>query len=278
MSKIPVEIMDKIWIQLDFDTLKNTRAFQSEYIKRVTECDDMKTAAENNNLKNMKWIYQNGAILDSCVFTRAVQTGNLKMIKWLHANRCRHNQQTLTAAVDFGDITNIKYLINNGYEFGCAEFETACRWRRLDIIKVLHAVNCPFNSYVAVAAIKNGDLTNIKWLLDNGYSFGYREFKVAAFGSLDVVKLLHYYGCEWDTITFDNAARCGNLEMMKYLLKNDCPWTTDTFTDAVENGNLYNMKWLRANGCPWNRNTLKIAFKHNNYETMRWMLNAGFPN
>ncbi len=47
-------------------------------------------------------------------------------------------------------------------------------------------------------AATNGNLENMKWLLENG--------------------------CTWDEKTFSEAAYNGNLENMKWLRENSCPW------------------------------------------------------
>ena len=51
--------------------------------------------------------------------------------------------------------------------------------------------------------VQNGNLENMKWLLEKG--------------------------CPWNFWTFEKAAEHGNLENMKWLLEKGCPWNEDTF-------------------------------------------------
>ena len=59
-DKLPIEIRDRIFLSLPYNDLKNTREYQSIYVKEVTEYGDIDEAEKNGNLKNMKWLIENG--------------------------------------------------------------------------------------------------------------------------------------------------------------------------------------------------------------------------
>jgi hypothetical protein len=86
MDTLPIELQDKIFLYLDFKTLKNTRILQSSYVKKTTESKTMFIAAENGNIDNMKWLLDNGFILNEYTFILAAKNGNLENIKWLQDN------------------------------------------------------------------------------------------------------------------------------------------------------------------------------------------------
>jgi len=60
MNKLPQELQDKIYLYLDFETLKKTRTYQSNYVKRITKFNIVNDAAKFGNLDNMKWLKENG--------------------------------------------------------------------------------------------------------------------------------------------------------------------------------------------------------------------------
>jgi hypothetical protein len=49
-SKKPIEILDKIWLIHDAETLENTRELQSNYLKKITEFFTFGYAAANGYL------------------------------------------------------------------------------------------------------------------------------------------------------------------------------------------------------------------------------------
>jgi len=86
--------------------------------------------------------------------------------------------------------------------------------------------------------------------------------KAAKNGNLSCMMWLKENGCSWDERTFAEAALNGDLGNMKWLRENGCPWDTRTFAAAALNGNLENMKWLKDNHCPWDARTLFLSAKN----------------
>ncbi len=57
---LPQEILDKIFLYLDYKTLENCRELQSEFVKSTTQYDNFYDAAKNGNLKALKWLKEQG--------------------------------------------------------------------------------------------------------------------------------------------------------------------------------------------------------------------------
>lgn len=53
-EKLPQEILDKVFLYLDWKTLTYTRKIQSDYVKKITEFEYAEIAAFNGNIGNMK--------------------------------------------------------------------------------------------------------------------------------------------------------------------------------------------------------------------------------
>ena len=85
---LPQEIQDKIFLEVDFETLKRTRELQSNYINKVTMYDSIREAAKYGNLENMKWLKEQGCPWDSYTFKYAARNGNLENMKWLKEQGC----------------------------------------------------------------------------------------------------------------------------------------------------------------------------------------------
>lgn len=109
-------------------------------------------------------------------------------------------------------------------------------------------------------------------------SFGFKLSKevfekAAKNGNLSCMMWLKENGCSWDARTFAEAALNGDLANMKWLRENGCPWDTRTFAAAAINGDLENMKWLKSNHCPWDARTLFLGAKNGNLslDNINWL-------
>ncbi len=60
MGVLPQELIDKIFLYLDYDTLVNCRELQSEFVKSTTHYANLEDAARNGNLKALKWLKKQG--------------------------------------------------------------------------------------------------------------------------------------------------------------------------------------------------------------------------
>jgi len=166
-TPLPQEVIDKIFLYLDFETLSKTREIQSDYIQSITSYSTLCYAALNGNLANMKWIlsYTTDYILDEYVIIDAAYNGNLCNIKWLHSIGCPWNEDTFNYAIINGNLENIKWLFYKG---------------------------CPYNKeFGLIKAIRNQSLENMMWLISNGFIWtDYSIRLVKEIGSKEMIKLI----------------------------------------------------------------------------------------
>jgi hypothetical protein len=119
----------------------------------------------------------------------------------------------------------------------------------------------PYDEWLFVYAASNGNLENMKWLLEN--NFPYNE------------------------MTFSYAALNGNLENMKWLLENNFPYDDRVIENAINNmeekyeirfcesekddeyykyieetDGMENIKWLLENKFPYNKYSKKKLIKY----------------
>jgi hypothetical protein len=113
-QNLPQELQDQIFLWLDYETLCETRAFQSRHIKKCTQFSNYRDAIQNNNILNMEWLLERGRPWSWRTFYIAAKSGNLDIMKWLKKNGCPWNSDTFYMATDFGNQQVIKWLIDNG--------------------------------------------------------------------------------------------------------------------------------------------------------------------
>ena len=142
---------------------------------------------------------------------------------------------------------------------------------RLDVLKYLHELSCPWNEFTCSMAAIGGHLDVLKYLHENGCTWDEWTCLIAASGGhLDMLKYAHENGCPWDERTCWQAAFGGHLDMLKYARENGCPWNVRTCIAAAEGGHLNVLKYLHENGCPWNEGTCEIAVDGGHLDVLKY--------
>ncbi len=109
---IPQELLDIIFMELDFSSIEKSRSLQSDYVKKCTEYSTITEAAKNGNLHCVKFhhINRNKGCTTSAM-DWAVYNGHLDVVKWLHENR---KEGCTTYAMDYaaknGHLDVVKWL------------------------------------------------------------------------------------------------------------------------------------------------------------------------
>jgi hypothetical protein len=139
---------------------------------------------------------------------------------------------------------------------------------------------------------KNGNLENIKWLINKGFNFNkWTYFKALENGNLENVEFLvkefsgenvkftdksqtikylieHQYLAKEDLVFFKNAVIKGNLGMMKLLFENGFEYPKDIFNYAADRGDLEVMKCLLKNNFPF-YNAFELSI--DNLDNIKWL-------
>jgi hypothetical protein len=140
---LPQELLDKIFLYLDYDTLVNCREIQSEFVKSTTHYNCCKDAAINGNLKALKWLKEQGCPWNENTFGVAVKNGNIDTLVWLKENGCPWNSWTFVSAAEHGDLKVLEWLKENGCPWDRYTFVIAALCRNLEILNWLKEQGCP---------------------------------------------------------------------------------------------------------------------------------------
>ena len=125
------------------------------YNKDLADSDVFYFAAENGDLKIMKWLHENKCPWNSQTFWVAAKKGDLKMMKWLHKNKCPWDAATFGFAAQNGNLKNMKWLKEQGCPWDTLTFRAAVLHGNIKNIEWLYRNKCPWN-YLSKYIIKNG--------------------------------------------------------------------------------------------------------------------------
>ena len=129
-------------------------------------------------------------------------------------------------------------------------------------------------------AAKAGNLTVIKWLLQQGYRPNYWTGAAAAeTGQVHVLQYLQEQGWSFgNNITICSAAaRHGQLSALKFAHENGIPWYSGVCTEAANAGHLDILKYACENGVAFGQYDCTAAAKIGRldsqiYPPERWFL------
>jgi len=84
--------------------------------------------------------------------------------------------------------------------------------------------NCDWNRWTIRAAARQGNLSMVKYCVDNGCPMDvYACWNAAGKGHLDVLKYLHENDCPWNSYTCSCARANNQIDCLNYLIEQKCP-------------------------------------------------------
>lgn len=194
------------------------------------------------------------------VSIEAANNGNLEVLQWLHAEQWLDVRCLASCAVVEGNIALLEWAHKIGAP-PCDALEDAADCERLDILKWLHAHDCPPDEDIFALAVARNNLELLNWLLECGCPRGGKILStVASHANLNTLKWLREKGivqgcllCQPELPQFIRIDKELSLEficaehheMARWLHKT---WNTFTFTSwrprAIDEGNLYALRYV----------------------------------
>ena len=127
-------------------------------------------AADQGNIKMVKYCVVNGCPVDEMACVCAAKNGYLRILKYLREEaKAPWDYETATEAARNGHLHILEYLVARKFD----DFdENVCHWAalngHLDCLKYLHeTAKVPLDSYAVVFAHKNNHPECLQYLLDN---------------------------------------------------------------------------------------------------------------
>lgn len=284
------DIIDMIFLYCDWDTLNKTRKLQSNYVKNITEYNDMKYAALYGNFKNLKWLYFNGSILYHNVFeysAKNTKSNIIEILSWLKEKKCPYRSETLYYNYMHIHIDILRWLNNNVVPFD--DFD--CDYKIVDIyindtefnlIKYLDKNNGIFTKDMYVYGIIGNNTNLIKWLNENNCPYDQKIFSIAIeFNNLEIINF--FYKENYKEITL--YSKYTTLETFKWLHKKEFYLSLLPYVKSVHDGDLDIIKflydideerWSYDHDKDIETGTLSIAIRSCNLETLQFLYKGYF--
>lgn len=144
----------------------------------------------------------------------AVKNGNLELLKWLQTQNCRIVHSVAEIAADHGQLHILEWIIENDFPYNTNDlYRSSIRGGHIDIFKWLLSKNIVlsdlYKDSLCLFAVYGGQLSTLKWLREQGYS--------------------------WDKYIPYEAAKKDHLEIFIWAIENGCPWDRSSIIYAGTN-------------------------------------------
>jgi hypothetical protein len=133
---------------------------------------------------------------------------------------------------EFTSISQMELAWDN-YRWGKNGYEGTQEWfclevasmNKLEYLVWLREVkNCDWDSWTIYVASRQGNLSMVKYCVDNGCPMNWLACSFAAReGHLDVLKYLHENDCPWNSEACSYAHRYNQIDCLNYLIEQKCP-------------------------------------------------------
>lgn len=187
----------------------------------------MDEAAQSGQLQIVQWLHECGFPCRSTAMDAAAAHGHLDVVQWLHHNRtegCTVIAGTMAALN--GHVNVVRWL----HEHRSAPLNTGImHWAvlhgHLDVVQYVHCHSDRSEWWTGSElqnAAKNGHLTTVKWLHENGLGGDVNADVVSANGHLEVVQyLMKHCSAKCTSIGAVFAAQAGHFALVEWLMTQD---------------------------------------------------------
>lgn len=221
------------------------------------------TAARKGHLHIIKWLYEQGWMLNVSVAQNAAQSGHLEVLKWLHAIGMVFDKNVFAQAAASGNIKQLVWLKEIGCPFDSGVFEMSAVSGFTHIVK--WAINnAPYTDKVFLIACKYNHLHLVKLLISHGYTIPRDAINVAiARGYVSIAQWAHDAGMidKNDPSVAIAALRFCKMRIVEWVCENGYALSAVLCEAAAHYCRIDILKLLRQYGCPWDVTT-RFALDH----------------
>ena len=159
------------------------------------------TCIYNNNFEGIKYLVDKGYKLDKSISNYCSKNNNFKILKYLNENKCPWNENVIINSSINGNFKMFEYAIENGCPFNLNDkicdnivknndfhmllyalnlnfiidsntSRLAAKLGNIDILRLLHLFECPWDETVSNCAAKYGNLECLIYCVENGCRIG----------------------------------------------------------------------------------------------------------
>ena len=286
LCELPLELHQAIWAYLS----------NLDVVTVMCVSQQLRHSVSKYDLQRRKWL---ASTVDALAFE-----GDLEGLKYVWAHARVHATWAMVNACRFGHLAVAVFLCER-MRYNIYEFNTACAYGHLDIVKFLHGCRDTHKMMSRVyeidadgkdkydyegyegedmddtnamdGACQNGQLSVVKFLLEVGMPYTkYAMDFAAGEGHLDVVRHIHGLGATCTTNAIDHACRMGHLPVVQYLLDIGKPYTVWAMDYACMYGQVHILEYFHRLG------KLKImygadaAYRENQVSVLKFLHETGY--
>ena len=199
-----------------------TKNYKCYFRKIFFNGSTMKYASENGHLHIVKYLIENGCILDVRAIDRASENGHLHVVKFLHENGAPWDEYACRSAAGNGHLHLLKYLHENGCPWDENTNYISAEYGELECLKYAHENGCPWDEEVCQFSMNKGNLECLKYAHQNGCPLPETILIISKSFTLECLKYLYENGIMWDRNSSYFLALGGKLDCLEYAHKNGC--------------------------------------------------------
>lgn len=245
-------------------------------VKSVRYCDGISTAINHGlGVRIVRILRELEYVLSGEGCEAAAAAGDIESLMYLHTEDCPWDERTTTAAVLHKHCDCLQYAL----DFNCAKvanlMDIAAKEGTVDVMKCIRSCCVLWTKSTMLAAIKGGNLENVRFLVESGCAMPVDPcFLATACGHLNILIYLHVCGHPLSPLCTFIAAD-GHLPCLVYLHTQGCAWDARCCCQAALGDHLDCLTYLHENGCVWDQTTTTAAIARKSWKCLQYAVQHG---
>jgi hypothetical protein len=215
-------------------------------------------ASKSGSIETMRYLLQQGCVLDDDTLASAAWEGNLALCQYLVAEQCPLHIVATSNAAAAGHLEILRFLHDNGCPWDAEEMcSRAALSGSVEVLQYVQQEGCGLSEEAMSTAAARGFLRMCQYLRTQQCPWSEKACELAAaHGHVDTLRWLHQQGCPCNVPAFRVAAAiAGHTAVIEYLLGVQPAACAEQLTEMLFYVGAYNhlaaVKWLRQHGAEW---------------------------
>jgi len=241
-------------------------------------CSEATTVAVRcGQLPVVEWLHSKGLLRVPFMLHEAIEYARWEILEWAREKALYKVSSVYSAAATSGNSDTVERVLFRENRSDAVPYlaNAAAACGSIRLLDLAVERGCSPDACTYQRAVEANHLHIVEWLHVHGYGPPTAACAAAAArrGLLDMLQLLHGYGCPMDPHVCREAAAGNHLDVLVWASARDCPRDDAACLEsAAAQGHLRILEWMMDHGYVWYLHAMTCAVRNGHNHILAWAI------